>query len=654
MSLLNSLISPQIIETFGWTLLHSLWQGILIAIILKVLLISLTNQSSRIRYLLSTSALAVLFAAVVNTFTNSYSAIVTASNSIESAIAPVQILIKNSEGSFNILAFQFWGTSVSEILTYFQSNMHIIVLLWFAGILFLTIRFTYGMSQISAIRRSGTTITDKWMIGNVEKYIRKLKLNSVSVLVSAKISVPIAIGVLKPAILFPLGMLNSFPGDQTEAILLHELAHIKRKDYLVNLIQSVMEIIFFFNPAVWFISGSIRKERENCCDDIVVDITGDKLSYVKALSELERNSFSNYSLILAAVNNKNQLIKRIERIVFTNRIGGNPMFKSIIIMILFAGLAVASVGSINIFSHNNNGSAITQDSVKVKSTLVEPKIASLSDSSKDYEFDEPIEVPPPTEPEIVELPPSPEAPPELEIAEIPPAPELPAEPLKGDRKIRLSDWEGYKSILIGYDENDNLNLLELDGKVISKENYDDYSDLIKKVNRYMREQEEKVRLESKKLKEQSKKLQIVSEELRQKSEALKQEIEQMNKQQLKENENQIKVSKKELEEKLIELNKQQKQIIEQKKDLEKINERVGHEKHNMKQEEKVFKILLQKLEEDGLITDPNHTELLINENKMMLNGKEMTSETHGRYKKMYEKLSKEELTGDKNFHVISN
>src|SRR5258706_667642 len=95
------------------------------------------------------------------------------------------------------------------------------------------------------------------------------------------------IGWLRPAILTPVGMLAGLPVAQIEAILLHELAHIRRLDYLVNLAQGCVEAVMFYHPAVWWISSVIRAERENCCDDIVVDYTGDAREYAAALATLE-------------------------------------------------------------------------------------------------------------------------------------------------------------------------------------------------------------------------------------------------------------------------------------------------------------------------------------------------------------------------------
>src|SRR5206468_7510728 len=104
---------------------------------------------------------------------------------------------------------------------------------------------------------------------------------------SGLVQVPIVIGCLRPVILLPAGTLSGLTPAQLEAILAHELAHVRRHDYLVNAAQCVLETLMFYHPVVWWISHCIREEREHCCDDLVVQVCGDRLAYAKALASLE-------------------------------------------------------------------------------------------------------------------------------------------------------------------------------------------------------------------------------------------------------------------------------------------------------------------------------------------------------------------------------
>ena len=112
----------------------------------------------------------------------------------------------------------------------------------------------------------------------------------VRLLVSGLSSAPAAIGWLRPIVLVPAGALAGLPAAQMEALLLHELAHIRRHDYLVQILQSAVEAVFFYHPAVWWISSHMRTERELCCDDIAVSITGDAVIYARALAEFDSAS----------------------------------------------------------------------------------------------------------------------------------------------------------------------------------------------------------------------------------------------------------------------------------------------------------------------------------------------------------------------------
>jgi hypothetical protein len=116
-------------------------------------------------------------------------------------------------------------------------------------------------------------------------------------------------------ILVPVGILANFPPSQVEAVLLHELAHIRRHDYMVNFIQRISELIFFFNPGLLWISALMRNERENCCDDIAILNTSDRLKFVNALISFREHSMKSQTYALGLFKNKNQLFGRVNRIV---------------------------------------------------------------------------------------------------------------------------------------------------------------------------------------------------------------------------------------------------------------------------------------------------------------------------------------------------
>ena len=142
----------------------------------------------------------------------------------------------------------------------------------------------------------------------------QIRLRRTVMLIESSLArVPATIGYLRPAILMPIAMIASMPAGQIEAILLHELAHIRRRDYLVNLLQTVVEGFLFYHPAVWWISGAIRAERENCCDDFVVATSGNRLDYAAALASLEQHREIGIQAAPAATGGN--LVKRIRRLL---------------------------------------------------------------------------------------------------------------------------------------------------------------------------------------------------------------------------------------------------------------------------------------------------------------------------------------------------
>jgi GWxTD domain-containing protein len=154
--------------------------------------------------------------------------------------------------------------------------------------------------------------------------------------------VPAVIGFLKPVILVPAGLLAGLPAEQLEGILAHELAHIRRCDYLVNLAQSLVEGLLYYHPAVWWVSSVVRAERENCCDDVAVAVSGDARGYAAALANLEESRWTAPETALAA--SGGDLMKRIRRLLEPKegpRPAGAPVLGA---AVLIVGLGVALFG----------------------------------------------------------------------------------------------------------------------------------------------------------------------------------------------------------------------------------------------------------------------------------------------------------------------
>jgi GWxTD domain-containing protein len=188
-----------------------------------------------------------------------------------------------------------------------------IVPVWLAGVLLLHMRTLAGWFAARRLRRSGVcSVPAEWQ-ERLAKLAAGVRLSMpVALLESCRVDVPLVVGYLRPLILVPLGMLSAMPPAHVEAILLHELAHIRRRDYLVNLLQAVAENLLFYHPAVWWISGVIRAERENCCDDLVVAVRGNAHDYAVALTALEESRWTGAPVLAATGGN---LMKRIQRLL---------------------------------------------------------------------------------------------------------------------------------------------------------------------------------------------------------------------------------------------------------------------------------------------------------------------------------------------------
>jgi beta-lactamase regulating signal transducer with metallopeptidase domain len=217
---------------------------------------------------------------------------------------------------------------------------------WLAGVAFLSLRLAWTGRHISMLRRCSAP-PDSLILAMSNALARRMGMHrAVRILVSSVPDGPGVIGWIRPVILLPAAAILHLTPDQLEAVLAHELAHLRRYDDLVNIAQSVMETLFFYHPAVWWISGRIRHERELCCDDLAVRASGNALCYARALASLERMRIGHSGLAIAALGDSpSSLEYRIHRIVETSRSDERPSaLPGIMALALAAGcMAVYSV-----------------------------------------------------------------------------------------------------------------------------------------------------------------------------------------------------------------------------------------------------------------------------------------------------------------------
>lgn len=311
---LNALLSEQFINALGWTIIHSIWQGLLMALILFFLLGLLKSKPAKLKHLIANYSLLLTFLITAATFCFLYEKaepiVIEQSNQIIFVYQPIDwVAISKVESSS-------WSIITQAIVSFVEQNILLIVMFWLTGALVFSVRLIFGVSYINRIKRTAfLPDSDHWqeMLNEMVDTLGMSK--SVELLESSLVKVPLTIGVIKPLIIFPVGVLNHLTLEQAESIMAHELAHVFRKDYLWNLIQSVIETLLYFNPGVWWISYIIRKERENSCDDMAMQLCGSSIVYAKALVHLQEWEMSKPQLAMGLASNKNLLLNRIKRIL---------------------------------------------------------------------------------------------------------------------------------------------------------------------------------------------------------------------------------------------------------------------------------------------------------------------------------------------------
>jgi bla regulator protein BlaR1 len=312
----------------GHTLIHSLWQGVALAG-LTGLLIVLTRRSSAARL--------VLFAiTTVATFCYQVNQITTATQPGIIHTLPTTALVTNINTLAPVPVTGFW----QQLSSYINTRTQTIVLVWFLVVLARSLQLATGLQNLYHLRRKNLYAVNEVWAKRVQDMAAKLGINTlIGIAESGIVKVPMVIGHLKPLILIPVGLLTAINPAEIEAILVHELAHIRRRDYLVNLLQSFMEIVFFFNPAVLWLSALIRTERENCCDDIAVAQTSSKVNYIRALVSCQEYQLAAPAYAMAFPGKRSQLMDRVKRMASGTNHALNLRERSVLFVTLItAGL----------------------------------------------------------------------------------------------------------------------------------------------------------------------------------------------------------------------------------------------------------------------------------------------------------------------------
>ncbi len=299
---------------------ESLWQALLIYVFARAVLLLLPWMSADFRYKLLYSALVLCTALFVVKL-----AMVT--------MYPPEML-PSAMGTKNILA----GPGSFSFKAFFQQHAYNIACIYIAGVILQVLFLLGSFIKLERFKRNGALkVNELWQL-KVEHLASTMTITrKVQLFMSEKIISPFTVGYLRPMIIFPMAALNNLTVEQVEAILIHELAHIKRHDYIWNILQRIMEIVLFFNPVTWALSKAISEEREYCCDDKVLQNQSSGISYARALLSLQDFNM-NTKLALRATGTKDTLFERIKRITNSEMHSSSTIPRAVVLTAVLASV----------------------------------------------------------------------------------------------------------------------------------------------------------------------------------------------------------------------------------------------------------------------------------------------------------------------------
>ncbi len=366
-----------LVQALCRTLVHSLWQGLIAALVAGIIVLATKNARPNLRYFLLTSLFFGLVLTCLGTFVwEAYVGVVPAP-SAGTTFQHVELTQYKNELPIAGSSHTTWSITqqgdmaplsgdlatqtpnhvhssshrsasrlglfaqvskfmVNHIQRWCNTHATLIVLVWTLILLLKLFQTFLHLAYIRRIRSHQNQDAPPEWTAKLRQLAQGIGLHrTISLKESALVQVPMVIGYIKPIILIPLGILSGLPADQLEAVLLHELAHIRRRDYLINVLQTLAESLLFFNPAIWWISSLIRIERENCCDDVAISIRN-KSHLIQALVAFQEYALESPTYAVAFPGRKRHLLDRVRRILYNSNKTLNAMEKTMLALGLIA------------------------------------------------------------------------------------------------------------------------------------------------------------------------------------------------------------------------------------------------------------------------------------------------------------------------------
>jgi beta-lactamase regulating signal transducer with metallopeptidase domain len=355
---MNLLYQSAFLKALGWALLNSLWQMALLWLVCMALTRNGKKLLSRQRHTIALLSLTggslwFLTTLVVNLY--------------KAASGPqlITLYITDNEPAYTATS---WPGSITQWL---EPALPFLSLVYLLAAAFLFIRFYFQYRHTQQLFTTGLQKADpEWRIF-LQQAVQQMSIKkNVQIWLSSLVDTPVTLGFFKPVILLPIAAVNHLSIKQAEAIILHELNHIRRNDYLVNLLIACVDVILFFNPFARQLTGIIRKERENCCDDMVLQFCYEPHSYARALLTLEQNRIDSNTLSLAATGkDKYFLLNRVKRILGKETVS-NP-FNQKLVAYLLSALLIAFIGWYNPARTRENVIIKKLDAVRIQTAATE-------------------------------------------------------------------------------------------------------------------------------------------------------------------------------------------------------------------------------------------------------------------------------------------
>jgi beta-lactamase regulating signal transducer with metallopeptidase domain len=294
-------------QALGWTLVHFCWQAAVVALLYRMLDLAFARSRSSVRYALALAAMISMFVVAAATLGYEEMRLTMDGGSANPVSAPRSFV--DHGAAAHIGAAETTPSTASRDLVASVAEMVPMSLvrwmpwidaMWLAGVLILSLRTVGGWMVIRRLRLSSMTEIPESVRSSFDRLAQRMGIRrGIDLLVCERISGPLAMGVFRSVVLLPVSALTHLSPDQLEVVLAHELAHIRRGDYLWNMIQTAVETLFFFHPAVWWLGGHLRQQRELCCDDMALGCCSDPVVYATALLRLEEQRGSRLHLAMA-------------------------------------------------------------------------------------------------------------------------------------------------------------------------------------------------------------------------------------------------------------------------------------------------------------------------------------------------------------------